>query len=1322
MILGDQIIRYISILLITFSVCISPFNVLAQSKNTKPEKTLFGGFRFIRNYSPKEYSAHNQNWAILQDSAGIMYFGNTGGFLSFDGVRWQLKTISQNAIIRSMGSDSKGTVFIGGYNEIGYIQNDSRSNGQYVSLLDKLDAEHKSFADVWQTLVLRDTVYYLTREFIIVWDGENLSYLHPATSFHAGFVSDGQLYVRQREIGLMKWNGTSFDLLPGAGVFADKSINAVLPYGTNTLIATRNDGLFIHNGNRFEQFSTEADSIFKQGQIYTGCKLSSGNYAFGTLQRGIIVIDKLGKIIHHFHKKNGLLDDNIWYLYEDKSGALWAGMHFGISKIEVQSAYSFFGESEGVEGSVLDVCIFKEKMYAATSNGIYVAEISPESSDLKGKFQRLSAISPQAWSLLPFDNLMIAAVFDGIYTIDQNNVRKISNDYAMTLHRSARDPNRIFVGMQQGAKSYYFDYGKWTDEGKIPGIQREIRKIFEEEDGTIWMSSFDKGIYKVKKSSRDSIQFQAQFYDEANGLPNDMRAIPFTFDNNIYFAAGTFTYSFDEKTLQFRKQNIFPESYYSDQIGAFSIDKDREGNYWVVSFEDAVSGVLKKSFSGEYIWDNTPFRRISTFSPYFTYADPYSRDIIWMGGVDRIIRVNKPALQVAPVKFYTIIREIVANNDSTIYTGSLPVHAEIINLPFAFNSLRFRFAATSFEDHEQNLYQVKLEGFDREWTQWSHEAYKDYTKLPHGQYTFKVRSMNISGQEGSPAEISFHIAAPFYLTWWAYLFYAILTIIALLLFRKAIIKRAQKRHERELKELEFKKLQELDILKSRLFEDIAHEFRTPLTLILGPIDKILHDQQSSGNNAKDLEIAKRNARQLLKLINQIMDLSKLEAGKLKLQTEKSDIVPLINNLVHSFESLLSSRKQQIHFTSFAQSIQFDFDKDKMEQVLINLISNAVKFTPENGNIRIDVTSPHVDKIIIDITDSGPGIPEKELPFVFDRFYQTQEIPNAGEAGTGIGLALTRELIHLHGGNITAQNAEGKGAFFRIEMPAKFYTASDTLSKTAIQSTELDSKSNTTSNSLIAEDTASEYENTILIVEDNEDMRFFIADVFSQDFRVVLAKNGMEGQEIALEIIPDIIVSDVMMPEKDGLNMCIDLKMDEKTSHIPIILLTAKADLESRLEGLQMGADDYLAKPFNRQELQLRVKNMLESRRKLQQRLSGNLAMSEVVEIPVIEDVFLSKVQGLVFEKLADHELDIEWLAKSLNMSRSQLFRKLKALTGKSPSLYIRSLKLKEGKRLLTENKLNVSEVAYAVGFSTPTYFSDAFKEEFGIRPSQIKST
>jgi DNA-binding response OmpR family regulator/nitrogen-specific signal transduction histidine kinase len=525
---------------------------------------------------------------------------------------------------------------------------------------------------------------------------------------------------------------------------------------------------------------------------------------------------------------------------------------------------------------------------------------------------------------------------------------------------------------------------------------------------------------------------------------------------------------------------------------------------------------------------------------------------------------------------------------------------------------------------------------------------------------------------------------------------------------------------RKLAQAEVIRLQDLDQFKTRIYTNLTHEFRTPLTVISGIADHIL--SQPSIDNLKDgLPMIKRNSAQLLRLINQMLDLSKLESGRLTTKMIQDNILGYLKYLTESFHSLADSKDIRLHLLPGFEELFMDFDPEKIQAIFSNLVGNAVKFTPPGGNIYIRIeriTSGEVEDFLeIKVKDTGKGIPAEHLPYIFDRFYQVDDSDTRSDEGTGIGLALTKELVQLMMGTIEVSSQIGKGSEFTLRLPIYNVAPKGVAG-------ELTHSLGPTAKDLVvasAFGAAEEYDESFplaLLVEDNEDVLTYLELCLQGKYRIQKARNGLQGIQIAIEMIPDIIVSDVMMPEMDGYQLLERLKNDERTSHIPIILLTAKSDLESRLVGLEWGADAYLSKPFEKKELEVRLRKLIEQRQKLAVRYRA-LNPEGIPETPaeIQEDAFLKKLRAIVEAHLDIEEFGIGELCKELGVSRTQLHRKLKALTDKSTSQVIRTIRMQEAKKLLLNPALNISEIGYAVGYGNPSHFTQEFTKEFGEAPS-----
>ena len=544
----------------------------------------------------------------------------------------------------------------------------------------------------------------------------------------------------------------------------------------------------------------------------------------------------------------------------------------------------------------------------------------------------------------------------------------------------------------------------------------------------------------------------------------------------------------------------------------------------------------------------------------------------------------------------------------------------------------------------------------------------------------------------------------------------LVAIILLLLFNR---QRMKSRKNRIL----YEKKKELEQIKTTFFSNISHEFRTPLTLILGPIHS-LREATDNSQIVRQLNTMEHNAQRLLSLIDQLLYLSKLESGKLELSHSRQDIGTLIRGNVMNFSSLAASRKIDLSVNTSFGSLVMDFDKEKMETIFINLLSNAFKFTPDGGSIHVSVEiaeQKDEDILVVHVRDSGAGIAEKDIPYVFDRYYQGEEGQKSFRAGSGIGLAMVKELVQLHRGAIEIFSKPGEGTALKISIPMGRDYALQELARNE------DNVTPEETDPLVAEETVASEQGDkekpiVLVIEDNTDVMQYIKDVLQKDYTVLSAADGEAGVVKALEVIPDLIISDVMMPKKDGYEVCDILRQDERTSHVPLILLTARADHEDKLHGLRKKADEYLTKPFYPKELLLRTGNLISSRRTMQEKYRKELILKPMgITAPSMEEAFLQRLMQVVEEQMDKEDFTVTCLAREIGMSRSQLHRKLHALTNQSATEFIRYYRLTRAMEMLQHHVGSVAEVGYTVGFSSSSYFNKMFLQQYGITPGQARA-
>jgi signal transduction histidine kinase/ligand-binding sensor domain-containing protein/DNA-binding response OmpR family regulator len=665
-----------------------------------------------------------------------------------------------------------------------------------------------------------------------------------------------------------------------------------------------------------------------------------------------------------------------------------------------------------------------------------------------------------------------------------------------------------------------------------------------------------------------------------------------------------------------------------------------------------------------------------------------------------------------------------------ILTKSLTETPQII-LKYSENVFSIDFAALGQFHSEKSRYIYTLEGFNKGWfTSDSRNRRVTYTNLSPGKYTLRVKASNGDGywnEEGSSLIII--VRPPLWRTWYAYLFYVFLLSGFLFYLRSQVLMRARLRYIAEQEHQEAQRVQELDMLKTRFFTNISHEFRTPLTLILTPLEKLIKKTANSELNSQ-LLLIHRNARRLLYLVNQLLDFRKMEVQGIKLNSSFGEMVQFVKDLSYSFSDLSEKKNIQFSFNANIKELHTWFDHDKLEKIVFNLLSNAYKFTPNDGKIVVDFIADaghlfdaekKIKSVKIQVSDTGIGIQEDKKERIFENFFQNQVPGNMLNQGSGIGLSLVKEFVKLHNGTITVESVPGKGSCFTVILPVGerpeviFENADENPLVAALpeKSEQVVEKE--------AELNSKEKKPCLLIVEDNDDFRFYLKDNLKGRYHIIEASNGKQGLKQAFAQLPDLVVSDVMMPVMDGLAMCTELKKDVRTSHIPVILLTARNTQEQKLEGYNTGADDYLTKPFNFEILEARIKNLIVLRKSMNKNFNKrmNISPSEV-EVVSQDEKLVRKAIELVEKSIANPDFSVEELSREMGMSRVLLYKKLLSLTGKTPIEFIRTLRLKRAAKLLEKSQLSVAEVAYQVGFNNPKYFARYFKTEFDIYPSEYK--
>lgn len=1295
------------------------------------------GLPLIRNYEPHEYGGHRQNWAIGQDEAGIMFFANGKGLLSFNGEDWKLAMIPNRGHVRSLAVGQDGTVYVGAQNDFGQLEADENGELRFKSYLPLVPATDRSFGRIRKTVLHKEGVYFQSNYRIFRLQHDSLDLWRSDGSHRRLFSLNDRLYLGDFSKGLLELSAHDrFEIVPGGDFFANMRINTIMPYHRYLLIGTQKHGLFIYNGETVEPFITEADDYLKQYQLGDGLVTKKSKLMIRlNASGGIVVLSSEGKLEHIIRQESGLSSSNVLSIFEDNQNALWAGLQEGLARIELPGPYTLYDERLGLKGSVQSIISHQGQLYASTSEGLAVLKKLNSS----WRFETVPGTLNYGWALASWRDQLIMGSSFGAYGIIDEEVKFSleQNNLVAAIAISKYDENTVYMATDNGFAEYQWDESTWRLKGRINGLTGSVRDIIEAGDGMFWLKTRSNGIFKILletiHGSPDYAHPKIEHYLTSKGVPVG--------ENNLFLIDGLL-YVRSEKDSLYRYHEKEDRFYPDLQLGAsIGINKGyilpkHAGSDNVAWFDAYVKNRqyllrAKKNLSGQYTIEEYPVSKIVT-----NYRDPYGNevfyhhnDLTWFGGMKGILQYDLKAPTTFEKPFHVVLNKVLAG-DSVIYSHHR--QAGTREIPYARNDLLFHFATPVYKNGVHRAYQYFLEGFDEDWSVWTPGPTKEYTSLPVGEYVFHVKAKNDYGIPSEIQSFQFSVAPPWYRSITAYIAYVILGagFVWLVVYTRS--KKYEKENLRlekiiEERTLEIKtqadKITELYEVKSQFLANISHELRTPLTLILGPVENLL--QVHHGEEKRQLLWIKRNGHRLLKLINQLLDQSKIEAGELKLSVSRENIVPFVRGVLVSFESLADQKNIALTFESDEKELCVYFEMEKIEQVLINLLSNALKFTPGGGKVSLEIhrRSTHVS---IMVKDTGIGIAEHHLPHIFDRFYQVEEPNTKKYQGTGIGLSLSRDLVELHSGTLTAESELGRGSAFEISLPlGRDHFRDD-------QWVESSTVQESLTPHVYQEHTGKEiYEPgtplgakvpLVLIVDDNTDMREFIRFQLETGYTVLEAPDGLQGWEAALEHQPDLIISDVMMPGMNGFDLCQKLKSDLRTDHIPVILLTAKAGLDQKIKGLKLQADDYLGKPFEARELATRVKNLVQGRKLLQKRFAEKIVFkpSEIAATPR-EEIFLKKLIDTIEKHLSDQQFNVNTLCQEMAISKSQLNRKMQAILNKGPNAFIRSYRLERGKQLIESNTGTLAEISYDVGFSSPAYFSKCFHDEFGYTPKSLRN-
>jgi signal transduction histidine kinase/ligand-binding sensor domain-containing protein/DNA-binding response OmpR family regulator len=1085
----------------------------------------------------------------------------------------------------------------------------------------------------------------------------------------------------------------------------------------------------------------------------------------GTDHGGVNLLNKkdftINYLLHNPDDEKSLSQNSIYVLYKDNTNIIWVGTfkkgisyyHENIIKFRLvknQASNPLSLPYDDVNDFAEDA---KGNLWIGTNGGglLYFDRQANRFIQYLHNPADANSLSNNVIVSLYLDaeqKLWIGTYFGGLdrfdgktfthYTHNPDNPESLADNRVWDIYEDSQ--NRLWVGTLGGGlsildrKTNTFRHYKADEANAIHS--NHISTIIEDKQGNLWVATA-YGVDVLEKGSQKFTHY-VNTGNDSNGLSHyNTNTVFEDSQGRIWIGTNDGLNLFDPQTKSFKvfkKENGLPDNtilgiledtkqtiWLSTTNGLSNLRIEKAPGATDISFRfrnyDEADGLQGKAFNNRAAF--------STSTGELIFGGPGGFNIFRPGQLE----VNKQVPQLVFTDFQIFNKSIVPGEITRGHTvlDKAITYTQAINLPHTDNVFTIEFAAPSFFHPEKNKYMYRLQGFKDEWLITDGTERKaTFTNLNPGKYVFQVKAANNDGywnRKGIALEIN--VLPPFWKTPWAFAGYVLLIIGALLLARKIVVERTKINFQLEQERQEAQRMHELDMLKIRFFTNVSHEFRTPLTLILTPLDKLIKNTIDP-EQSKQLTLIHRNARRLLNLVNQLLDFRKLEVQESKLTTSQGDVIGFIREVASSFSDL--SEKKNIRFSFQATVSEFItfFDSDKLEKILFNLLSNAFKFTPEQGSVTVWINPKESDTygtgtnwLEIKVTDTGIGIPLEKQEKIFESFFQHETPGHIVNHGSGIGLAITKEFVKIHGGTITVESVPERGSTFTVLLPLQ--KVAEPLAIPAHIPEEIHLlaplEEREEADNLPSVNSQSR-KPVVLLVEDNEDFRFYLKDNLKHKYTIIEAAHGKEGWRQAVTQVPDLIVSDVMMPEMDGMELCRKIKRDPRTSHIPVILLTARAAAEQQMEGLETGANDYITKPFNFELLVSRIKNLIAQREHIRKTFQKQIEINpSEVNIPSLDEKLIQKTLALVEKNMNNADFSVEELSRELGMSRVHLYKKLLSLTGKTPLEFIRTVRLKRAAQLLEKSQLTVSEIAYQVGFNNPKYFTKYFKSEFNLIPS-----
>ena len=1342
----------------------------------------------------------NNVYNIAQDSIGFMWFGTDNGLNRYDGYEFrQYLNISgdssslKNNYISSTLIDNRGHLWVV-TNEclnLYHYETDNFTRYPFIKVGENKRGIKRTpiIQDSEDNLWIGNSVYGLfkfnTKDFTVTDYCESIDNLGISSLYED---RDGHIWIGGDRGKLFRLNNknneiVNFTLPVKAKNLHDIFIFFIDEYDKDNLIIGSARGLYLFNKKTNTFSEHKLTGIDTQDYSFSCYYSDSSGSWFGTSSKGVLVSNGKQKLLDRQpNNLTSLSNNEVKDIFKDKSGVYWIATMGGINKFDPRRAFfAYYQYDPGkkntlTSNNVSSFCEDKDKKVWIGIMGGGINVFNP----VTNKFYPIGDIAKNVPEILRksvFDlcvddyGFIWVATYESLFRYDQrkksfkqydyhyynpgyllnDNIDKLDGKAILSISKSLNGD--LWLGTYGGGLTR-ITFNEKTKEPEFTNFKHEkkdknslsnnyIRKVFIDRFGIVWIGTLGSGLDRYDVKTNTFTHYSKNTQDSISLRSNYVTEIYEDYFGNLWVG----TYSGLNKFN--RESEVFGHIVKSDNRAFLMISEvfmDRNSNLWITTDNGLYKYNLKKKSIRKFGVLNGLQGNNFNINALYEASD----GSVYIGGRNGF-NVFKPD-EYSYNKFVpeVVITGINIDNkpvnfgykDNRVILSGEKGATSIIDLTYKNKVISINYAALSYSLNKQNSYAYKLEGLNKDWVYT--EADKRvamFTNLTPGKYTFRVKASNSDGVwNESGTSLNIVMEVPYWKTWWAILFYVFVILSIMLLIIKFILIKKKLENDLLVERLDRERIIEINQMKIEFFSNVSHEFRTPLTLILSPVESLLKDV-SDAKIAGKLKLIKNNATRLLNLVNQLLDFRKSETDKWTLNTEKIDLIEFVEDIKSSFNELAS--KKNIIFElklELPRPLPVWFDRMKMKSVVYNLLSNAFKYTSDGKKISIVIRKEMLsmekksifsrrskiqeeEYVVIEVTDEGKGIDKSKLPYIFDRFYTIEhETDKSTSTSTGIGLTLVKKILLMHNGQITVESILDKGSKFSAYIPLGEINKNespDIHEPTDINGDDEEEVSNVEVDEFAEAKIKDSELLLILIVEDDNEIRQYVIDELKHKFRFIEATNGMEGFAIAREMVPDLIISDVIMPQMDGIEMCNKLKEDVTTNHIPVILLTAKASDEDKLTGLKTGADSYLTKPFNIDLLEVNIENLLESRAQLRKKYSNELLLKP--KDVVIEDAdgkLLADLIEIIENKMSDPEFSVKTLSNEIGLSRMQLYRKLKAIVNKTPHELINTIRMERAAQILVQKKLTISEVAYEVGFNTPKYFSRCFKEVYGLLPTQ----